>query len=145
MAMLPGCLRSLRGYTRGKSLHIGILPFIGYSHSGYDHAVLIIHTHSADDTGDLWFCSHDADSGDPAVTQIGSVSIFLSIPINSHCCLVLQDHHRERYDAVYRGDKIFSIFPSRMWSSCQAGWGPHRSAGYGEEVFQPAAYQISPS
>jgi hypothetical protein len=40
---------------------------------GFDHAVVIVHTHSDDSTGDLWFCSHSTKSGGPAATEIGHV------------------------------------------------------------------------
>ena len=44
---------------------------------GYDHTIVIIHTHSDDNTGDLWYTSHDADAKAPASTQISFVCVFL--------------------------------------------------------------------
>ena len=51
---------------------------------GYDHAIVIVHTHSDDDTGDLWFCSNDAESGGPAATPIEPVcNFFLCLPVSN--------------------------------------------------------------
>ena len=44
--------------------------------SGYDHAVVIIHTHSGDESGDLWFTSYDEELKGPASAPIDSVCIF---------------------------------------------------------------------
>jgi hypothetical protein len=45
--------------------------------SGCDHAIVILHTHSDDSSGDLWYTSFDEDTKDPAAIPIGSVCIFL--------------------------------------------------------------------
>ena len=54
-------------------------------HRDFDHAVVIIHTHSDDSTGDLWYCSHDNDSGSPAAMPIGDVCAPLSTFVNFNC------------------------------------------------------------
>ena len=54
------------------------------SDRGFDHAVLVIHTHSDETTGDLWYCSTDADSGEPAATPIDNVFFPLSLSIFSN-------------------------------------------------------------
>lgn len=84
----------------------------------YDHVVVIVHTHSDDDTGDLWFCSHDTESQGPASTPISCVYIFsclcLIILIFS---LVLWYHHWHRHGGIYQGNEILSILPTCMWCS----------------------------
>ena len=44
--------------------------------SGYNHAVLIVYTHSDDKTGNLFFTSYDEESKGPAATPIRSVCMF---------------------------------------------------------------------
>lgn len=46
-------------------------------HRNFDHAVVIIHTHSDDSTGDLWYRSNNAESEGPAATPINDVCISL--------------------------------------------------------------------
>lgn len=58
--------------------------------SDYDHAVVIIHTHSADETGDLWFTSCDEKEKGPAATPIGSVCILSVFLLTSHNLTFLQ-------------------------------------------------------
>ena len=38
----------------------------------------IVNTHSADDTGDLWFTSMDIQSNGPAVTKLDNVRVLLT-------------------------------------------------------------------
>ena len=85
---------------------------------GFDHAIVIVHTHSDNDTGDLWFCSNDAESGGPAATPIGSVCVFFLHSQISNGHLVLWQHCRGGLGSIYRRDEVFSIFPARMWGCC---------------------------
>ena len=41
----------------------------------FDHTVVIIHTHSDDSSGDLWFTSNDEELRGPAAMPISDVGI----------------------------------------------------------------------
>ena len=49
----------------------------------FDHTVVIVHTHSDNTTGDLWYSSHYGDSGGPAATPISNVCPFILVFDNS--------------------------------------------------------------
>ena len=57
-------------------LPLSFPPNLTIASRGYDHTILIIHTHSDDSSGDLWYCSHDADLKGPVSIKINSVSEF---------------------------------------------------------------------
>jgi len=60
------------------AFYFAIPPSISWIHyRRFNHAVVIIHTHSDDTTGDLWFCSCDDESGSPAAMPIGDVCMLL--------------------------------------------------------------------
>lgn len=52
--------------------------------------MVIIHTHSDDERGDLWFTSGDGSSGDPAAMPLDEVYKFLAHLIILIFFLVLQ-------------------------------------------------------
>lgn len=76
--MLCAWLASLRDWKTGEySSHPPPVFDLNLHNSSYDHAVVIVHTHSDDDTGALWFCS-EPKSGGPASTPIDCVCVFLT-------------------------------------------------------------------
>ena len=50
----------------------------------FDHAIVIVHTHSDDSTGDLWFTTYDSELQGPAAMQIGDVRAYISVPTHAH-------------------------------------------------------------
>jgi hypothetical protein len=79
--------------------------------SGYDHVVVILNTHSDNESGDLWFTSHDEDLKGPASAPIGTVCIFCLDLMNVYLILV------QFFDSVfgkamndYLGTTKFSAF-----------------------------------
>jgi len=78
------------------------LPYLCYnvltpliSRNSFDHAVVIIHTHSDDTTGDLFFTSKDDKTGTPLATPIGQVSSLLGM--------------------YYKADGSWSVFQRCCW------------------------------
>jgi hypothetical protein len=70
-----------------KELRKGYLFFAAISppgsqvhYRGFDHALVIVHTHSDDTSGDLWYCSRDEEAGGSAAMPIGDVCIFFPTP-----------------------------------------------------------------
>lgn len=49
----------------------------------FDHAIVIVHTHSDDTTGDLWYTSNDSKLQGPAAMEIKDVCIFICISVNT--------------------------------------------------------------
>ena len=71
--------RDCEGVAEEVSIFVGfVFPLcLIICHRDYDYAVVIVHTHSDDETGDLWFTSYDPEYKGPASTPIASVCISL--------------------------------------------------------------------
>ena len=70
-------LEKIKGYaTSYLSQLFDPYAYCGRSGWDYDHAVVIVHTHSDDTRGDLFYTSKDDTEGGPLATPIDSVSLF---------------------------------------------------------------------
>ena len=99
------------------------------SRGDFDHAIVIIHTHSDDDTGDLFYTSMDQQTKTPLSSKVPNVSFPLGVLVlceTDKLEPVVLHHHGQRYGRLPTRDEIFLTICDCVWGSCA---GPRGTGG----------------